>query len=181
MARSILVFAVVFCAVVCLMNVGGAQPPESSPLPTTKPLRSASVGWPYAHWPPSGEVPNATLVVGPPASELYGDYNHDEIQSLKQQFIALAQKSAERMGAPELKQSIAEMRRLNVIAELKMLADEPQVRFHGTRAEIAAMVLKAASQAELESTIRGLAKELEAKIPAIEPREAAPQPREGSS
>src|SRR5687768_4542129 len=123
MARSILVFAVVICALVCALNSGEAQPPSLDGLPDD--LENALIAAP-----PSTPAPRLVPTLALPASTPYGapayrpnEYSHDEIQSLKQQFITLAQKSAERMDAPELKQSIAEMRRLNVISELKLLAD----------------------------------------------------------
>jgi ribosomal protein S10 len=164
MARSILVFAVVFLGVMCLISVGPAQ--QDQPPPSIQATRH---GWAVA--PP---------VPAPPAAAAYGalaSYSHDEVQAFKQEFITLAQRSAERMNGPELKQGIAEMRRQFIISELQLLADEPQVRFHGMRAEIAAVVLKSSSQTELESVIRSLAKELEAKAAATDTPENAPEPR----
>src|SRR5688500_6792741 len=157
MARSILVFSAVISIVVCALNSGEAQPPSLDGLPddldnaliATPPSAQAPILAPTLAPPASssdGAHPfNGTLVIGPPdtprvrptvpsgAPAAYSGYGPDREQSLRQQYLKLAERRAERMDATELQRGIADMRRAFLIAELKAFADESPDEFDATR------------------------------------------------
>jgi hypothetical protein len=136
MSRSIVAFAVTLCVVaVWPLDSGEAQPPE---LPT--------VG---RESPPT----RYQLTPGGPVA-LPG-------QSLRQQYLELAEQRAGRMTDDELKQGIADMRRQFLIAQLKAFAESSPDSFDGTRVEIAIVALKSKDAQDIQRLVDSLPGRLE--------------------
>jgi hypothetical protein len=130
--RTIFVFAIALSAVVGLLSSDGAEPttPPSSP-PVAPP----------------------TYIPGERQSP---QYNHDQVQWLRQEYVAMAKKRADVMDGVELQEGVTEMRRQWLIGELTQLNNHQ----NDARVAVAAMALKAKDEKELFKLIGSMAKEL---------------------
>jgi hypothetical protein len=156
--RAILVLAVMLSAVVGLVSSGDAEP--TAPPPASQIAQSIAPTLPATPPTTTWAAPSPPVAVTPYPSTYAPSY--DEIQDLRQQYIRLAGKRAERMDGPELKQGIVDMQRHFLIAELTALANSAD-GFESMRARIAAAALMAKDRPELEKLSRDLEKALEAK------------------
>jgi hypothetical protein len=113
----------------------------------------------------------------PPPEQLAVDkVSDDNLESLRQQFMALTNERAERMDGIELKKAIAEMRMEQIAASLMKLANESEDNhFVAARAKLAARILGAKNQDEVEEIIRtlgqGIARAKEIDSAGFKPRD----------
>ena len=82
--------------------------------------------------------------------------HHDDVTRLRQEYVAMAKKRAERMDGAELQKGIAEMRCQWLIGELTALGSE----YDDVRAGVAVMVLKAKDKQELKKLFRSIVEEM---------------------
>jgi hypothetical protein len=183
--RATFVLTVVLSAVVGLVSSGDAEPtqppiasrvaePISPALSAEPPTSPPAASPPQVMSPPAVPVyvrsPRGAPVFVPSESNERPDFHfHEgERQSLRHQYLSLAEKRAESMTRPELQRGIAELRRQYLISELAILANNSPDDFNKLQSKVAAAVLKAKDQKELETMIQSLATELS-------PREAVGQ------
>jgi hypothetical protein len=158
--RTIFFLTIVLSAAVGLVTSDGAEPARPPAIPNAVPP-------PYVVPSPVSELPPGSKPAIPPSpyqAPFYGppqpqapEFGHNDITWLRQEFVAMAKKRAERMDGPELKQAIADMRRQWLIAELTSFGAESS----DVRVAVAAMALKAKDQKELEKLIRSFVAEME--------------------
>jgi hypothetical protein len=163
--RSILLSIVVLGGA-CLMVSNGAQPLE---------LRGQEKPPAYGSGLPTAEQIDQSLIDTRPVKPLtteptlgdsrssfrqgYGGIpdgeSNNEIHALRQQFMSLTNERVERMDGAELKKAIAEMRIEQMAVSLMKLAEEPaDDPFAASKAKLAAKILGAKNQEEVEEIIR---------------------------
>ena len=104
----------------------------------------------------------------PPPARSAQEFDEPDLQTLRQQYLALAETRVERMSGPELLQGIAEMRRHHLIAELSSLATESgEASFAQARAYIALTILAAETPKDVEALLASFPEQWKVAMPTF--------------
>jgi len=96
------------------------------------------------------------------------EFDEAELQALRQQYVALAEKRVESMSGPELLQGIAEIRRQDLLVELANLASESQEgSFEQARAYVALTTLGADTPEDLKTLLASLPEQWKVAMPTF--------------
>jgi hypothetical protein len=161
--RLALVLTVLLSAAVGLVSSDGAEPVMPPAQPKTFPMPALAPPPVVAPMPYAAPQPGHVAHPVPPSHYQPPAYapapyipQHGDVTRLRQEYVAMAKKRAERMDGAELQKGIAEMRCQWLIGELTALGSE----YDDVRAGVAVMVLKAKDKDELKKLFRSIVEEL---------------------